>query len=210
MVTNKKKRPLSGEDKSKLTTFYHVLQWKGLNTSAAALAKEADLTIPSQKPKRQSQEVLWSRLPNSPDEESESDSDSSESDSDGDNESSSSERTTIVQKKVSEHPPSAELTAKKLPNAIKKEESGDSDSSESDSDGDTDSSSSERTTIVQTKVSVHPPSAELTVKKLPNATQKEESSDSDSDRDSDDEDEETSDTDSSSASSSDDDEVSLR
>ena len=145
MVTNKKKKPLSLEDKSKLITVYHVLQWKGLNASAAALAKEADLTIPSQKPERQSQEVLWSRLPHSPDEESESDSDSSESgsgssesDSEGDTESGSSERTTIVQKKVSVHPPSAELTVKKLPNAIKKEESSDSSSTSSSSDSDSD------------------------------------------------------------------------
>jgi hypothetical protein len=139
MVTNKKKKPLSLEDKSKLATVYHVLQWKGLNASAAALAKEADLTIPSQKPERQSQEVLWSRLPNSPGEESESDSDSSESDSDGDSDSSSSERTTIVQNKVSVHPPSSELTVKKLPNAIKKEESSDSSSTSSSSDSDSDS-----------------------------------------------------------------------
>jgi hypothetical protein len=139
MVTSKKKRPLSLEEKSKLTTVYHLLQWKGLNASAAVLAKEADLTIPSQKPERQLQEVLWSRLPHSPDEESEPDSDSSESDSDGDAESSSSEKTTIVPKKVSVHPPSAELIVKKLPNAIKKEESSDSSSTSSSSDNDSDS-----------------------------------------------------------------------
>jgi hypothetical protein len=102
MVTSKKKRPLSSEDKSKLTTVYGLLQWKGLNATAAALAKEAELVVPSNKPQSHSQEALWSRL-SLQQEEPESDSDSSESDLDDESESGDSEANTIVQPKVNVH-----------------------------------------------------------------------------------------------------------
>ena len=90
-MASKKKRPLSSEDKLKLTTLYELLQWKRLDKTAAALAKEADLSIPSNKqPQNQSQEALWSRLSMQPQTQSESSSDSEE-ESDSDSESSDSE-----------------------------------------------------------------------------------------------------------------------
>jgi len=89
MVASKKKRTLSSEDKLKMTLLYELLQWKGLDATAAALADEADLSVPSNQPTQsRSREEVWSRLSMLPQIKSETSSDAEEgSDSDSDSQS---------------------------------------------------------------------------------------------------------------------------
>ena len=99
MVTTKKKKTLSLDDKAKFVRIYALLQWKGLKKSAAALAKEAGLDIPDENSPRP-QLTVWSLL-SPPEEESgakqesESGSDSSDSVSDDTSESSDSEEDAV-------------------------------------------------------------------------------------------------------------------